>query len=216
MMNGAQRYPNHQPNAYLRVDSQNNPIFLLCRLRRVLQNAKDAHNWDIGDAALARADRVAACLKPGGEEFENVVQALRGEFVTHHIPLPMSTTPSPATTTPVSAYPVQPAPISANAGIASMDQQMHQQPLYQPQQQRQYQQVEDVRVHPQHHRHAGNTNWNIDLNVFGGMGLDPWVNQSANGGFPGVGMWGDSPSGSVTEHYYTGANGHGSRGPMES
>ncbi|KAK0496121.1 hypothetical protein EDD18DRAFT_1353765 [Armillaria luteobubalina] len=68
----------------LQVDSRTNPIFLLCRLRCALQKARDFHHWDLANAALKRAENVAACLQNLGEEFGNVVLALQGTLFNHH------------------------------------------------------------------------------------------------------------------------------------
>ncbi|KAK0220012.1 hypothetical protein IW262DRAFT_1272670 [Armillaria fumosa] len=68
----------------LQVDSRTNPIFLLCRLRCALQKARDFHHWDLAIAALQRAENVAACLQNLGEEFGNVVLALKGTLFNQH------------------------------------------------------------------------------------------------------------------------------------
>ncbi|KAE9390633.1 P-loop containing nucleoside triphosphate hydrolase protein [Gymnopus androsaceus JB14] len=72
---------NHAHPSLLQVSARTNPIFVLCRLRMALQKARDSYHWDLADAALARADNVAAVLESADMdegEYTNVVHALRG------------------------------------------------------------------------------------------------------------------------------------------
>lgn len=73
-------HPSPTPSTTLRASPHTNPLVLLSRLIATLHTAYERYDWDLAEAALTRAENVAACLRPSVEEFGNVVAALERRF----------------------------------------------------------------------------------------------------------------------------------------
>lgn len=109
-----------QSSHLLQANTRTNPLILLSRLLSALHKAKVEFHWEMVDAALARAESVAACLRTT-DEFSNVVAALEGRFEPRPPPPPQLPPQHPQITQAQQTYVPTPAAWNIDLNAFGMD-----------------------------------------------------------------------------------------------